>query len=188
MARIHVCPLRLVDSELARTGAADVISLLALRHAVPTFRSVAPERRLHVPVSDIVTATPDHLLAGVADIDSILRFVQAWDRQAPLLIHCYAGVSRSTAAAYMALCALDPSRSEIEHADALRSVSPTATPNAHLIALADAALGRSGRMIEAIAAIGRGVDCFEGVPFALEVPDPIVPGLVVADAHLSGIG
>jgi predicted protein tyrosine phosphatase len=37
------------------------------------------------------------------------------------------------------------------------------------VALADRALGRSGRMNEAIAEIGRGRDCFEGDPFALEL-------------------
>ncbi len=86
-----------------------------------------------------------------------------------MLIHCFAGVSRSTAAAFIAACALAPKRDEIDIAHALRAASPTATPNARLVALADHALGRSGRMNEAIAAIGRGRDCFEGEPFALEL-------------------
>lgn len=182
MARIHVCPLSSVESVLAKTGASDVVSLLALRHRVPDLQSVSPERRLHVPISDIVTATPDYLLAGAADIESILRFVQAWKRRAPLLIHCYAGVSRSTAAAYITLCTLDPSKPEVLHAETLRRASPTATPNPHLVALADEVLGRSGRMIDAIAAIGRGADCFEGVSFALEVPE-ITEDTFAADAR-----
>ena len=41
--------------------------------------------------------------------------------------------------------------------------------NRLLVAVADALLGRDGRMIAAIEAIGRGEDCFEGVPFALEL-------------------
>lgn len=187
MARIHVCPLSSVESVLAASGAADVISLLALRHRVPDFHAIAPEHRLHVPISDIVAATPEHLLAGAADIDSLLAFVRAWDRQAPLLIHCYAGVSRSTAAAYIALCALHPSRAENHHAAELRRASPTATPNPHLIALADTALGRSGRMVEAIAAIGRGAECFEGVCFALDVPDRTAPDDIAADARRPGL-
>ncbi len=52
-------------------------------------------------------------------------------------------------------------------AKALREASPSATPNPRLVAVADAMLGRNGRMIEAIGAIGRGADAFEGTPFRL---------------------
>jgi predicted protein tyrosine phosphatase len=57
----------------------------------------------------------------------------------------------------------------MELAQALRRASPTATPNRRLVALADDRLGRQGRMIAAITAIGRGADCYEGAPFALEI-------------------
>jgi predicted protein tyrosine phosphatase len=49
----------------------------------------------------------------------------------------------------------------------LREASPTAYPNRLMIRLADAALGRSGRMVQAIEAIGRGVLAVEAVPFSL---------------------
>ena len=51
----------------------------------------------------------------------------------------------------------------------MRAASPTASPNPRLVALADDALGRRGRMNEAIAEIGRGEECFEGTPFTLEL-------------------
>ena len=85
------------------------------------------------------------------------------------MIHCYAGVSRSPAAAFIGACALEPDRREIEIAQELRRASPTATPNRRLVALADRMLGRQGRMVEAVAAIGRGADCYEGAPFAMEL-------------------
>jgi predicted protein tyrosine phosphatase len=78
-------------------------------------------------------------------------------------------VSRSTAAAFIAACALAPERDELVIARAIRAASPTATPNGRLVALADEALGRKGRMISAIETIGRGEDCFEGTPFVLEL-------------------
>jgi predicted protein tyrosine phosphatase len=59
----------------------------------------------------------------------------------------------------------------MEIARELRRVSPTATPNRRLVAIADDRLGRDGRMSAAIAAIGRGADCYEGAPFALEFAD-----------------
>ncbi|MGL4728137.1 MAG: protein tyrosine phosphatase, partial [Bosea sp. (in: a-proteobacteria)] len=79
------------------------------------------------------------------------------------------GVSRSTAAAYITACLLNPHRDEAEAARALRAASPSATPNARLVAIADEMLGRQGRMVAGIASIGRGADCFEGTPFRLEL-------------------
>ena len=67
-------------------------------------------------------------------------------------------MSRSTAAAFILACQREPGLSEVDIAAALRSASPIATPNPLMVALADAALGRNGRMIAAIAAIGRGAD------------------------------
>ena len=99
----------------------------------------------------------------------MLAFLRAWDREQPLVIHCYAGVSRSPAAAFIGACALEPTRCEFEIARELRRASPSATPNRRLVTLADRMLSRDGRMIEAVAAIGRGADCFEGAPFAMEL-------------------
>ena len=107
---------------------------------------------------------PDH-----SHLDGLLAFVSSWDRAEPMLIHCFAGVSRSTAAAFISACALSPQRDEFAIARALRAASPTATPNPRLVALADAKLGRRGRMNGAIAEIGRGEECFVGTPFVLEL-------------------
>jgi predicted protein tyrosine phosphatase len=85
------------------------------------------------------------------------------------VMHCYAGISRSTAGAYVAACALNPRRDEATIARALRLASPTATPNCYFVALADQALGRGGRMTAAIEEIGRGAVAFEGDPFRLDM-------------------
>jgi predicted protein tyrosine phosphatase len=42
-------------------------------------------------------------------------------------------------------------------------------PNRRLVALADRVLGRSGRIVAAVEAIGTGVSAFEGVPFRIEI-------------------
>jgi predicted protein tyrosine phosphatase len=84
-------------------------------------------------------------------------------------MHCYAGISRSTAGAYVAACLLNPQREEHAIAQELRRASPTATPNPRIVALADRALGRDGRMSAAIDRIGRGVMAYEGDPFRLDV-------------------
>jgi predicted protein tyrosine phosphatase len=84
-----------------------------------------------------------------------------------MLIHCWAGISRSTAAAYTALCLFRPQADEETLAQELRAASPSATPNRLIVSLADEVLGRQGRMVKAVAGIGRGADAFEGTPFIL---------------------
>ena len=83
-----------------------------------------------------------------------------------LYIACFAGVSRSPAAAYAIACMHAGPGREDRLAQTLRRVCPSATPNALMVALADDLLGRGGRMIAAIAAIGRGAEAFEGERFA----------------------
>ena len=79
------------------------------------------------------------------------------------------GISRSTASAYATVCALNPRRDEATIAQALRRASPTATPNALIVSLADRLLGREGRMIAAIETIGRGDLTAEAAPFRLDL-------------------
>ena len=88
---------------------------------------------------------------------------------ARVVIHCFAGISRSTAGAYVAACALNPARDEMTIARALRRASATATPNTRIVSLADRMLGRDGRMVAAIGSIGHGVMAYEGDPFRLDL-------------------
>jgi len=169
MPRIHVCPLALIDETVEESGARSLVTLLSPGTPIVRPRQIAPERHLAIGVADIVEAAPGSILPADAHVRELLDFVARWDRAAPLLIHCFAGVSRSTAAAFIAVCALAPQREEGEIARALREASPTATPNTRLVALADATLRRAGRMTRAIEQIGRGEACFEGAPFALEI-------------------
>jgi predicted protein tyrosine phosphatase len=169
MPRLHVCSLALIAETVGKTGARSLVTLLSPGTEVQRPMHILPERHLHLAVSDIVEPMPGHVLPDASHLDEFIRFVDGWDRAEPMLIHCFAGVSRSTAAAYIAACALGPNRDEFDVARALRAASPTASPNTLLVALADRALGRRGRMSEAIAEIGRGRDCFEGDPFALEL-------------------
>jgi predicted protein tyrosine phosphatase len=169
MPRLHVCSLALIGETVAKTGARSLVTLLSPGTEVERPTAIRPERHLHLAVSDIVEPTPGQVLADATHLENLLGFIHAWDRAEPMVIHCFAGVSRSTAAAYIAACALNRDRDEFAIARAIRAASPTASPNPRLIALADDALRRRGRMNEAIATIGRGETCFEGTPFTLEL-------------------
>ena len=167
--RVYVCSMTRVVDTVRDSGARSLVTILTAGASLVRPLEIAPERHLRIAVSDIDAPRDGHILAGEADIEKLLAFFDVWDRSAPLVIHCYAGVSRSPAAAFVAACALAPHRCEMELARELRRVSPTATPNRRLVELADRQLGRQGRMSAAIAAIGRGTECFEGAPFALEL-------------------
>ena len=169
MPRLHVCSLRLIETEVARTGARSLVTLLSAGTPIARPELIAEARHLNIAMSDIVEAQQGQVRPERRHLDLLHAFVERWDRREPMLIHCYAGVSRSSASAFIAVCQLSPHRSEQEVARALRAASPTATPNLRFVALADEKLGRGGRMVAAIEAIGRGRECVEGVPFALEL-------------------
>lgn len=167
--QINVCSLSLLDATVLSTGARQILTLLNVGTKVVRPATVEEKMHLFLGMNDIIEAADGQILPGDDHLSQLLRFVKAWDQQTPLVVHCYAGVSRSTAAAFTAACALNPHLDEFELAQTIRSLSPTATPNRRIVALADTRLGREGRMLAAIDAIGRGEDCFEGVPFALKL-------------------
>ena len=167
MPILHVSPLSRLDETVAAVRARHLVTLINVGTTVTRPAGIAPERYLFLGMSDISQALDGHVLAGQEHMARLLAFLRGWDRAEPMVIHCWAGISRSTAAAYIAACTLGAERDEDDVADALRSVAPSATPNVRLVALADAALGRRGRMIRAIERIGRGADAFEGTPFAM---------------------
>lgn len=169
MPRVHVCALSRISETARETGARSMVTLINPDYPVVRPAEIEAERHLRLSLADIDIPVDEHVAPEESHVRDLLRFVRAWDRREPLLIHCFAGVSRSTAAALITVCALVPARDEHETARALRALSPTATPNRLLIRHADALLGRGGRLVAAAAAIGRGEDCFEGVPFAMDV-------------------
>jgi predicted protein tyrosine phosphatase len=166
---IIVCPLNKAETLVTEHGASHAVSLLAPGTPHPVFSAMAPECHLRLTFHDIVEPMDGHSPPGVADAEQLISFLSGWSREAPLLIHCWAGISRSTAAAYVALCQLQPEANEEELAWDLRLASRSATPNRLIVSLADALLGRKGRMEDAIAQIGQGEDAFEGEPFILNL-------------------
>ena len=166
---LYVCPLSRLEETVTLAKAERVVSLLAEGTAVARPASISTGNHLLLSMHDITDVQPDMTPPGLEHVERLLAFVSGWDRARPLVVHCYAGISRSTAAAYIIASALAPGRDEHELAQALRRASPSATPNQRLVGIADDLLGRKGRMKAAIAAIGRGADAFEGTPFALAV-------------------
>ena len=160
-----VCPLHAVGDEIRRSSPARILSLLAPHQEAPEAPPGVPQ--LVLRFHDISRPTPGFVAPDRAMVAAILAFGAAWIEPGPLLVHCWMGISRSTAAAFILACAADSSRAELEIARALRRASPTATPNPLVVALADELLDRDGRLVAAAAAIGRGAEADHGSPFQL---------------------
>jgi predicted protein tyrosine phosphatase len=100
-------------------------------------------------------------------VHEVLAFGRDWSGEAPILVHCWAGISRSSASAFTLACARNPHADEHEIAREIRARSPHAAPNPRIVALADEILGRQGRMVSALAAIGPGEPATENTPFEI---------------------
>jgi predicted protein tyrosine phosphatase len=164
---IYVAPLSLVESTVADANVSHLVTLINGETLISTPPSIVPDRHLRLAMNDICEPQSGLVLPCETHVADLIGFAREWDRQAPLLIHCWAGISRSTAAAFISLCALNPEGSELELARVLRRASPTAYPNRLLVALADEILTRGGRMINAVEEIGRGKIAEEAEVFAL---------------------
>ena len=166
---IHVCSLARLHSTVEETGARHIVTLINDETLVLRPDCVAPEDHLFLAMHDIAVEMDGYCAPSEEHVSQLIAFAQRWHRRTPLVVHCFAGISRSTAGAYVAACALNPRRDEARIARALRAASPTAIPNARIVLLADQMLGRNGRMIEAIEAIGPGTVSAEGVPFRIDL-------------------
>lgn len=167
MSYLVVSSLAALHETVREHGALDVVTLINSDTPVERPESVAAERHLFLGMNDIAAPVEGLTAPGESHLDALLEFGRRWDRDRPLAIHCWAGISRSTAAAYILACAINPDLDEAALAQELRARAPSATPNALLVAIADRKLERDGRMIAAIRAIGTGQNAFSGTPFVL---------------------
>jgi predicted protein tyrosine phosphatase len=166
---IHVCSFARLHSTVKTTGARHVVTLMGVDDQVERPSGVPAGNHLFLRMNDITEPLDGHIAPDATHVESLIGFVRGWDRATPLVVHCWAGISRSTAAAFVSVCALSPERDEHEIAWAIRNASPTATPNIRIVSFADDLLARNGRMVAAVEAIGRGTMAGEGVPFRLDL-------------------
>jgi predicted protein tyrosine phosphatase len=166
---IHVCSLAALSETVKATGASHILTVMANVDQVQRPKSVLEANHLKVAMDDITEQIDGFIAPSDSHIERVLNFVRGWDRNAPLVVHCYAGISRSTASAFAAVCALNPHRDEISIARRIRAASPIASPNRLIVSLADKALGRDGRMLHALDEMGPGSMTVEGRPFRIDL-------------------
>ncbi|HYZ40298.1 MAG TPA: protein-tyrosine-phosphatase, partial [Stellaceae bacterium] len=102
---------------------------------------------------------PDQLAPTRQDVERLLVFGREVSEtpEAHLLVHCRAGVSRSTAAAALILMQAHPEWPASAALDAVAAIRPRAWPNLLILELGDALLGRNGEIAAAAGAIYRRV-------------------------------
>lgn len=166
---IHVCSLSRLHRTVEDTGAQHVVTLLKDVDLVRRPDTIAPANHLVLGMDDITEPLTGYVAPADDHVMKLITFVRRWNRAKPLVIHCYAGISRSTAGAFVAACTLNPQRDEHSIAQALRRASATAAPNLRIVSLADRVLGREGRMTSAIEMIGQAQPATEAEPFRLNL-------------------
>jgi len=162
MSLILVTPLSAVADVIRSRRPSHLVTLLSPEHMIETPPGFPGERHLRLGVNDIVDVNAGDSPPARAHIEGLLDFTRRWPAEDPILVHCWAGVSRSMAATYTILCDRLGPGSELHAARAIRSRARHAYPNALLVQYADELLGRQGRMIEAIKSIGAGEFVTEG--------------------------
>lgn len=107
---------------------------------------------LRLEFDDVILGDSAHLAATEKDIEKIINFAKSikidlnnW-RLINCLVHCFAGIARSTAAAYIVLNVLTGPGKEVETFNYLLECRPCAIPNTLMVDLADKLLDRNGKM------------------------------------------
>jgi predicted protein tyrosine phosphatase len=168
---IYVCNLMEMPEHAVTLRVSHLVSLVAPDEQPATPQCIRFDRHHRVGVHDISEPLDGHILPAEEHLEGLIGFVRAWEpEQAPLLIHCVAGISRSMAAALIALVVKAPRR-ELEAARHVRVAAPHAYPNRRMIAIADQLLGCEGRLVHAREAMGPA----HLLPFGSLVRLPLLP-------------
>lgn len=164
MTAIYVCPLSALDETLAKSRACSMVSLTG-----PGKESEKPATitgdYLQLAFNDIAEKRDGLIEPTQYHVQQLIDFARQWDQRTPVLVQCWMGVSRSTAACAIILATVRPGLQPLHLAQMLRLKSPVATPNPLMIKHADDLLNFQGSLIAAIAKIGRGAETMEGIPF-----------------------
>jgi predicted protein tyrosine phosphatase len=120
----------------------------------PAFGSFGEHSRVELRFNDVIEELPDRVVPGAQQVQQILvlgRDLTASPRaDAHLLVHCHAGVSRSTAAMTLILAQACPDRSGVEIVNEVLRIRSRAWPNLRIIELGDKLLGRGGDLTSVV--------------------------------------
>lgn len=149
---IRVCGVDKLDAEIAFQPRSiisiwDTKSAEMQRHLENIKKRLPTTKVCIARFDDIAIEAPGRHLMKPEYMEAILRFSST--APSPILIHCRAGVSRSTAVAYAILCQARGPGHELECMVELTRIRPQAATNEYIVGLANKALGRERAMLGA---------------------------------------
>jgi predicted protein tyrosine phosphatase len=153
---ILICGVEHLNYLHLRRNPTHMISLLADEAAIETPDGITPDRHLKIRVDDIPGPEEGRIHPDRPHVDELIRFVESWNGSGTLLVHCFMGISRSAAAAYITLCRFNDHGMEETIARTMRMIGAHIQPNPLLVHHGDEALKRAGRMVRAVEELGRG--------------------------------
>ena len=154
--RVTICGLNDLPQHCA-TGVSHVLSLLdsdvPRPAALDEYDGIAHEL---LNFDDVIEEYPGFAAPRAHHVGRILAFGERLraDRGTHLLVHCHAGISRSTASAAILMAQFNPGR-ETDAFLRLLDLRPHAWPNTRLVELADDQLARNGALMTGLLAYRR---------------------------------
>jgi predicted protein tyrosine phosphatase len=141
----HICGLDELDAA-PLTTARRIVSIL--EPAAPTPRQLTnlDAELLTLRFDDVIVAGGKCRPPAREDIEALLAFDRGHQPDDLLVIHCTAGISRSTAALAILLAQRAPGTESAIFAQ-VRAIRPRAWPNSLMVALADDILDARGRLV-----------------------------------------
>ena len=153
--RLTICGLQELGA-FQHAAVTHVLSILDPLFPEPAdFADYRPHERLTLRFHDIIEPTQGMLLPEREHIEALIAFGQGLtavdgDPLRHVLIHCHAGISRSSASMVTLLAEARPDAEEDWIFAHIREIRPQAWPNSRMIAIADELLGRGGRLTDAL--------------------------------------
>jgi len=169
---IYVCNILELEEHAEALRPERLVSIVSPDEQPPTPRGIAPEAHLRVACDDLAAPDPLEIAPDHRHVKQLIGFVREWNPPRPILIHCQAGISRSTAGALVTYAVHFPG--SIERAAAqLRRSAPYARPNPLIVALGDELLALEGRLIAAVESMGPASLALHGSLTNIPHPDQV---------------
>lgn len=157
--RITVCGIEELTGH-CETGASHVLSILDPDWPIPdAFGGFGVHQKLELRFHDVIEDSGGLIPPRSEHVERLLSFSQDLHAEPPdnahLLVHCHAGISRSTASMALILAQGAPSLSGTEILQEILRIRPKAWPNLRIIEMGDAMLSRDGELTAAAIEIYR---------------------------------
>lgn len=152
---ITICGIEELEGHRA-TGASHVLSILDPDYPVPeAFGQYGEHERLELRFDDIIDPVPGLIPPSAEHVASILAFGSRLGAGSNLIVHCHAGISRSTASMSLILAQAMPEQSAEGIFGMVLGIREKAWPNLRIIELGDRMLGWDGRLVDAVCGLYR---------------------------------